>query len=125
RIGRCTRPARRFTDFVHPTPAFLRSSAVTVHTIDWKPMRTLTYCAALAVLSTASALASSHREAPLITHTPKLDATDFYIFRSYEPGRSNYVTIVANYLPLQYAYGGPNYFQLDANAVYEVHIDNT
>ena len=31
--------------------------------------------------------ASSHREAPLITTMPKTDGTDFYLFRSYEPGR--------------------------------------
>ncbi len=69
-------------------------------------------------------IASSHREAPLITSTPKVDATDFYMFNSYESNRQNYVTIVANYLPLQDAYGGPNYFALETNAVYEIHIDN-
>jgi hypothetical protein len=55
--------------------------------------------------------ASSHREAPAITATPKVDGTDFYMFNSYEPGRSGYVTLVANYLPLQDAYGGPNFFK--------------
>jgi hypothetical protein len=34
------------------------------------------------------------------------------------------VTILANYQPLQDAYGGPNYFQMDPNALYEIHIDN-
>jgi hypothetical protein len=67
---------------------------------------------------------SSHREAPMITTMPKVDGTDFYLFNSYESGRSNFVTIVANYLPLQDAYGGPNYFTLDTNALYEIHIDN-
>jgi len=71
-----------------------------------------------------SAQASSHREAPSITTTPKVDATDFYLFNSYEAGRSGYVTMIANYLPLQDAYGGPNYFSLDPNALYEIHIDN-
>jgi len=68
--------------------------------------------------------ASSHREAPFITQNPKVDATDFYMFRSYEPGREDYVTLIANYLPLQAAYGGPNYFSMDQNALYEIHIDN-
>ena len=72
----------------------------------------------------AAAFASSHREAPLITSTPKLDCTDYYSFMSYEPGRETNVTLIANYLPLQDAYGGPNYFQLDPNAVYEIHVDN-
>lgn len=80
--------------------------------------------AALCAVQGASAFASSHREAPFIAGNPRVDATDFYMFRSYEAGREGFVTIVANYLPLQDAYGGPNYFSLDPNALYEIHIDN-
>lgn len=80
--------------------------------------------AAMALCISASAVASSHREAPSITKTPKVDATDFYMFNSYENNRADYVTIIANYLPLQDAYGGPNYFALDADALYEIHVDN-
>ena len=68
--------------------------------------------------------ASSHREAPGITERPKVDGTDFYMFRSYETGREGYVTFIANYQPLQSPYGGPNYFTMDENAIYEIHIDN-
>ena len=68
--------------------------------------------------------ASSHREAPFIAGQPKVDGTDFYMFRSYEPGRSGFVTFIANYNPLQDAYGGPNYFSLDPKALYEILIDN-
>jgi hypothetical protein len=78
-------------------------------------------CATLLALP---AQASSHREAPFITTAPKVDATDLYMFSSYEPGREGYVTLIANYLPLQAPYGGPNYFALDPNALYEIHIDN-
>lgn len=74
--------------------------------------------------ATILAQASSHREAPLITEFPKVDGTDFYMFRSYEPGRENFVTIVANYIPLQVPYGGPNFFSFDPDALYEIHIDN-
>lgn len=85
-------------------------------------------CAATA-LSAALALpgiaqAASHREAPFITEIPKLDTTDVYAFRSFEPGRAGFVTVIANYLPLQDAYGAPNYFNLDPQALYEIHIDN-
>ncbi|MEO5560434.1 MAG: DUF4331 domain-containing protein [Dokdonella sp.] len=81
--------------------------------------------AALVVAFTApSAFASSHREAPYVAGHPKVDGTDFYMFRSYEAGRDGYVTIVANYEPLQDSYGGPNYFALDPNALYEIEIDN-
>ena len=68
--------------------------------------------------------ASSHREAPFIATQPKVDATDFYMFNSYETGRSGFVTLIANYAPLQDGYGGPNFFPLDPNALYEIHIDN-
>jgi len=89
-------------------------------------MRLMPLCAAAAALFGASTtvLASSHREAPAITTTPKVDAADFYMFNSYEPGRTGFVTLIADYLPLQDAYGGPNYFKLDPNALYEIHVDN-
>ena len=84
-----------------------------------------------ATCAVSAAFASSHREAPFITTSPKVDGTDFYMFRSYEGvaangsgGRSDYVTMIANYQPLQGPYGGPNYFSLDPNALYEIHIDN-
>jgi hypothetical protein len=79
-------------------------------------------CAALAALSGAQA--SSHREAPFITTAPKVDGTDLYMFMSYETGRDGYVTLIANYQPLQAPYGGPNYFKMDPNALYEIHVDN-
>lgn len=83
----------------------------------------LTTTLAMMVLG-GGALASSHREAPLITGMPKVDATDFYMFRSYEPGREGYITFIANYQPLQDAYGGPNYFLMDPKALYVIYIDN-
>ncbi len=79
---------------------------------------------ACAALLPAASWASSHREAPAIAGSPRVDGTDFYMFRSYESGRAGYVTLIANYLPLQDAYGGPNYFKLDPAALYEIHVDN-
>lgn len=80
--------------------------------------------AALTLIAGAPAHASSHREAPFITTHPKVDGSDFYMFRSYEAGRSGYVTFIANYQPLQDPYGGPNYFFMDTQALYEIHVDN-
>ncbi|TFV86893.1 DUF4331 domain-containing protein [Oxalobacteraceae bacterium OM1] len=79
--------------------------------------------AALTVSFGTPALASSHREAPLLTGMPKVDATDLYLFRSYEPGREGYVTVIANYIPFQDPFGGPNFYQFDPNALYEIHFD--
>src|ERR1700674_4401678 len=87
------------------------------------PARNVAMAVAIALLPLAS-FGSSHREAPNITKMPAVDSTDFYMFNSYEPGRSGYVTLVANYLPLQAPYGGPNYFHLDPNGLYEIHVVN-
>ncbi len=83
-----------------------------------------TLLAGSVAMTGAVAMASSHREAPAIAGMPRVDATDFYMFKSYEPGRQDYVTLIANYQPIQAPYGGPNYFVLDNDAVYEIHIDN-
>jgi len=80
--------------------------------------------AAVASLLPLAASGSSHREAPNITRHPTLDSTDFYLFNSYEPGRDGYVTLLANYIPLQQPYGGPNYFAMDPAGLYEIHVDN-
>ena len=79
--------------------------------------------AALALLA-LPILGSSHREAPFVTEHPKVDGTDFYMFRSYEEGRDGFVTLIANYIPLQDAYGGPNYFTMDPSARYRINIEN-
>ena len=86
--------------------------------------RPVALAAAVSVALPLTTSASSHREAPGITKRPKVDGTDFYMFRSYEAGREGFVTLVADYLPLQDPYGGPNYFTLDPDARYEIKVDN-
>lgn len=76
----------------------------------------------LAFLTTTKVSASSHREAPLITHDPLADNTDVYAFRS--PNDSTKVTIIADYIPLELPEGGPNYYNFGPNIRYEVHIKN-
>ena len=53
--------------------------------------------ASLYALMRSQAAASSHREAPFIAMNPTVDATDLYMFRSYESGRSGFVTIPAGH----------------------------
>ncbi|MCB0664184.1 MAG: DUF4331 domain-containing protein [Saprospiraceae bacterium] len=66
--------------------------------------------------------ASSHREAPLIANDPLADNTDVYAFRS--PDNPNTITIIANYIPTELPYGGPNYYSFGENIRYEIHVDN-
>jgi hypothetical protein len=69
--------------------------------------------------------ASSHREAPLITADPLADNTDTYAFRSTEPGRSGFVTLIANWIPFQEPSGGPHFYKFDDTVLYEIYVDNT
>jgi len=71
-----------------------------------------------------AAFGSSHREAPGILNKPLVDNTDVYAFRSYEPGREAFTTIISNFIPLQDPVGGPNYYPMDPDAVYEIHVDS-
>lgn len=79
---------------------------------------------AVAAIFAMPAVASSHREAPFLTNEPSVDGTDLYLFRSYEPGRQNYVTVLANYIPFQDPFGGPHFYPFDENGLYEIHFDN-
>lgn len=67
-------------------------------------------------------VASSHREAPLISDDPLADNTDLYCFRS--PEDPNRIIILANYIPLELPMGGPNYNTFGVGIDYEVHIKN-
>lgn len=78
----------------------------------------------VASLFALPAHASSHREAPFLTSEPRTDGTDLYMFRSYEQGRQDFVTVIANYIPFQDPFGGPNYFPFDGDSLYEIHFDN-
>lgn len=70
-------------------------------------------------------IASSHREAPLIVADPLADNTDTYAFRSTEPGRNGFVTLIANWIPFQEPSGGPHFYKFDDTVLYEIYIDNT
>ncbi|MBA3945651.1 MAG: DUF4331 domain-containing protein [Herpetosiphonaceae bacterium] len=68
------------------------------------------------------AKASSHREAPFIATDPEADASDLYAFVS--PDKPDTVTFVADYVPLQDAAGGPNFYKFGDDVLYEINIDN-
>jgi hypothetical protein len=76
----------------------------------------------IAATSVSGVVASSHREAPLISGDPSADNTDLYAFVS--PDDPDSLTIIANYVPLQEPSGGPNFFPFDDTVRYEIHIDN-
>ena len=77
----------------------------------------------VALAATAVVLmSSSHREAPMIANDPLADNTDVYAFRS--PEDPNKICIIANYVPFQLPFGGPNYYSFGEDVRYEIHIKN-
>ena len=65
---------------------------------------------------------SSHREAPEISKDPVADGTDVYAFVS--PLRPKSVTLIANFIPMQAPFGGPNFYEFGDDVLYEIHISN-
>jgi hypothetical protein len=65
---------------------------------------------------------SSHREAPEIAKDPVADGTDVYAFVS--PDRPQYVTLIANFIPMQAPDGGPNFYEFGDDVLYEIHLNN-
>jgi Domain of unknown function (DUF4331) len=65
---------------------------------------------------------SSHREAPEISKDPVADNTDVYAFIS--PDRPGYVTLIANFIPLQIPDSGPNFWEFGDDVTYKINISN-
>jgi hypothetical protein len=78
--------------------------------------------AGLSALGPSTALASSHREAPLVAADPAIDNTDLYAFVS--PDRPGYLTFVANWIPFEDPDGGPNFYPFATDATYNIYVDS-
>jgi hypothetical protein len=68
--------------------------------------------------------AASHREAPLISLDGPADISDFFMFRSYQPGNEEKVALVLNVNPGAEPSSGPNYYNFDPSVTYAFHVDN-
>jgi hypothetical protein len=73
-------------------------------------------------LGPSTGLASSHREAPLVSADPQVDGTDLYAFRS--PDKPNTITFVSNWIPFEEPAGGPNFYWFAPGVHYDINIDN-
>ncbi len=77
---------------------------------------------AIVMLSPFQSIASSHREAPLISNDPLADNTDLYVYKS--PTNAENIVLIANYIPFEHPAGGPNWYSFGENIRYEIHVDN-
>ena len=79
--------------------------------------------AVAALVGTGAALGASHREAPLISLDPSADITDYFMFRSYEPGQTDKVELIMDTTSEEPS-SGPNYWSFDPSVLYRFNIDN-
>ena len=70
----------------------------------------------------ASADASSHMDAPLITRDPSANTTDVYAFRSVGEDSTQYLTVALAVYPFEEPGIGPNNFSFDDNVLYQIHV---
>ena len=78
--------------------------------------------AAFAGLGPVSSTASSHREAPLTSAEPQIDATDLYAF--VPESAPNKVALVGSWIPFEEPAGGPNFYLWAERTNYDINIDN-
>jgi Domain of unknown function (DUF4331) len=90
--------------------------------------RALAAAASLAVvaglfsLAPLTGVASSHREAPLVSADPQIDTTDVWAFVSED--RPDTVTLIASWIPFEEPAGGPNFYAWGDGVRYDLNIDN-
>lgn len=82
----------------------------------------LAVVAGLFALAPLTGVASSHREAPLVSADPQIDTTDVWAFVSED--RPNTVTLIASWIPFEEPAGGPNFYAWGDGVHYDLNIDN-
>ncbi len=76
---------------------------------------------AAVLMSSNSAAASSHREAPAISKDAFADNTDTYVW--IPQGQTDNIVLAASWIPFEGPEGGPNYFEWDDSAYYDIYVD--
>jgi hypothetical protein len=82
----------------------------------------LAVVAGLFALAPLTGVATSHREAPLVSADPQIDTTDVWAFVSED--RPDTVTLIASWIPFEEPAGGPNFYAWGDGVRYDLNIDN-
>src|SRR5271154_3486619 len=78
----------------------------------------------IAITMAASAFAASHRNGPLILEDQTANLNDFYIFRSYEQGKSDRLVMSMSSQGFQNPDNGPSYYKFSDSVLYRFNINN-
>jgi Domain of unknown function (DUF4331) len=78
-----------------------------------------------AALTITAAFAASHRNGPLLLEDQTANLNDFYLFRSYETGRSDRVVMSMSAQGFQNPDNGPSYYKFSTSVMYRFNINNS
>src|SRR5580704_16971395 len=76
------------------------------------------------VLLAGTMFAASHRNGPLLLEDQTANLNDFYIFRSYETGKSDRLVMSMSAQGFQNPDNGPSYYKFSDNVAYRFNINN-
>lgn len=85
----------------------------------------VTRVAMVCALTVASSFAASHRNGPLILEDQTANLNDFYLFRSYEQGRSDRLVMSMSAQGFQNPDNGPSYYKFSDSVLYRFNINNS
>jgi hypothetical protein len=86
--------------------------------------RILHYCAA-ALIVAPGVFGASHRNGPLLLEDQTANLNDFYIFRSWEPGRTDRVVMSMSAQGFQNPDNGPSYYKFSDSVLYRFNVNNS
>lgn len=80
---------------------------------------------AVAVTLAAAAFGASHRNGPLLLEDQTANLNDFYLFRSWEAGRSDRVVMSLSAQGFQNPDNGPSYYKFSDSVLYRFNINHS
>jgi hypothetical protein len=72
-----------------------------------------------------TAFAASHRNGPLLLEDQTANLNDLYVFRSWEPGRTDRVVMSMSVQGFQNPDNGPSYYKFSDDVLYRFNINNS
>src|SRR5215467_6701641 len=79
----------------------------------------------VSLLIAGTAIGASHRNGPLLLEDQTANLNDFYVFRSYEQGRSDRLVMSMSVQGFQIPDNGPSYYKFSTSVLYRFNINNS
>src|ERR1700744_60469 len=79
----------------------------------------------IAMTLAASVFAASHRNGPLLLEDQTANLNDFYMFRSYEQGKSDRLVMSMSAQGFQNPDNGPSYYKFSDSVLYRFNLNNS